>query len=380
MKPIILLLLLSAAGLPLVAGAQAALHPDVKVLQGFLGNAREFERVNKEVTRISNHRELMRQQWQKKFDDIDLVKQVSGRVWYACALLGFGEGCPAETHYIDQHRARELLADALALLEKREKNFGASLRKHTCRDLRGASLDDRTYCYWTRAVLKERIKWIDRLPDQTARLEAARECVLNGCTEGEFAVTHPDLPQRLLKAGIALESNTALRRSLPQAAEWYALAAERGHAGAAYLLAVIYASGYMGPMDMELAEAFAEQAHANAMAADTDEKKAVVYGQARDYAGSRTTLGQIRDTFVTFERVRDYRKFVSARVGSSFLAQIAKLEALHTQGALSPNDMHAIGLAIGAMRDANGHRLLNESMTWHVRAADKGHQASAQIA
>lgn len=380
MKPIILLLLLCGAGLPLMASSQVALHPEVKVLQGFLGNAREFDRVNKEVTRISNHRELMRQQWQKKFDDIDLVKQVSGRVWYACALLGFGEGCPAETHYIDQHRARELLADALALLEKREKNFGASLRKHTCRDLRGASLDDRTYCYWTRAVLKERIKWIDRLPDQTARLEAARECVLNGCTEGEFAVTHPDLPQRLLKAGIALESNTALRRSLPQAAEWYALAAERGHAGAAYLLAVIYASGYMGPMDMELAEAFAEQAHANAMAADTDEKKAVVYGQARDYAGSRTTLGQIRDTFVTFERVRDYQKFVSARVGSSFLAQVAKLEALHTQGALSPNDMHSIGLAIGAMRDANGRRLLNESMTWHVRAADKGHQASAQIA
>jgi len=121
MKPIILLLLLCGAGLPLMAGAQAALHPDVNVLQGFLGNAREFDRVNKEVTRISNHREQMRQQWQKKFDDIDLVKQVSGRVWYACALLGFGEGCPAETHYIDQHRARELLADTLALLEKREK-------------------------------------------------------------------------------------------------------------------------------------------------------------------------------------------------------------------------------------------------------------------
>lgn len=383
MKLIVLLLLLYGTSMPLMAGAQAALHPEVKVLQGFLGNSREFDRVNKEVTRISNHRELMRQQWQKKFDDIDLEKQVSGRVWYACALLGFGEGCPAETHYIDQHRARELLAEALALIEKSEageRRFGGNRRKHTCRDLRGASLDDRTYCYWTPAVLKERIKWIDRLPDQTARLEAARECVLNGCTEGEFSVTHPDLPQRLLKAGIALESNTALRRSLPQAAEWYALAAERGHAGAAYLLAVIYASGYTGPMDMELAEAFAAQAHANAMAADTDEKKAVVYGQARDYAGSRTTLGHIRDTFVTFERVRDYQKFVSARVGSSFLAQVSKLEALHQQGALSAEEMHAVGLAIGAMRDANGHRLLDESMVWHVRAADKGHRAAAQLA
>jgi hypothetical protein len=383
MKQAIALALLIASSLAF-ATAPGTPHPEVKALQGFLSHSRDFDKVNKEVTRISNHRELMRQQWQKTIGETDLVKQVSASVWYACALLShdarLDTACQGDMHYIDEHRARELLANALARIEQREKNFGSSLRKSTCRDLRGASLDDRTFCHWKPAVLKDLIKRIDSLPDQTARLAAARECVLNECTDGEFSVSHPDLPHRLLKAGIGMENNSAVRRSLPQAAEWYALAAERGHAGAAYLLAVMQASGYMGQMDMELAEAFAELAHANAMAADTDEKKAVAYGQARDYAGSRTTLGQVRDTFVTFERVRDYQRFVSARVGSNFLAQVGKLESLHKQGVLSPDDMHAVGLAIGAMRDATGHRLLDESLAWHVRAADRDHRASAQLA
>src|SRR5690606_34779665 len=130
-------------------------------------------------------------------------------------------------------------------------------------------------------------------------------------TDGEFSSTRADLARHLFNQGVALEAAPEVRRSLPQAMAWYDLAARQGHAGAAYLLAVIHASGYLGTWDMDAAQIYAIHANTLALQMKTDQQIALGFGRPQDY--SRTRVGASQSTFsssdVKFENVRDYHEF-----------------------------------------------------------------------
>lgn len=386
-----LALLASLSAFMPASAAAPTLHPEVEKLKSISATSRSYYVVANRVRPIIEQRLAQRREWIEAIEGNDTKAKVTGYVRYACALLDRGTRIktPCQEprsfdpiHYVDEYRARALFAEALAFVEGREKSQGSFYKKYRKNQCKFINPSVGTYCAWTSKVLKRTIKQLDRLQDTSARLAEARACIESECTEGEFATDKPDLGKRLFQQGVALESSEQLKRSLPQAMEWYDLAARRGHAGAAYLLAVIHASGFLGPWDMDKAQVYAIHANTLATAMQTEQQRALGFGRSVDYRLTRVALEtNDRNNAVTFERVRDFHSFLRySTTGAEFTAQMNKLEQLYKQNALSADDLNAISESMAGLSDAEGKPLDAVANQWAVRAADGGHRAAAQRA
>ena len=384
------LLFIASLTAPVAATATSnALHPDVEALKAMTAESRSYYSVINQIRPIVEKRFAQQRQWLDDMESNDTNKKVSAYIRYACAMLHHSTRakteCPsvgpqAPVHAVDEHRARTLFAEAMEYLEERKKKQGSfykSYQKSQCRYVATP------YCQWSPKTFKTTIKLIDRLEDRSARLAAAQACIATQCTDGEFSSTRADLARHLFNQGVALEAAPEVRRSLPQAMAWYDLAAQQGHAGAAYLLAVIHASGYLGTWDMDAAQIYAIHANTLALQMKTDQQIALGFGRPQDYSRTRVALSQntFASSAVKIENVSDYHEFVRyTTTGAEFIAQMNKHEQLYKQNALSAEDLNAISENMAGLSGADGKPLDAVANLWAVRAADSGHRAAAQRA
>src|SRR5690606_13871391 len=381
-----LLFLVSLVAPVAATAANAALHPDVEALKAMTAESRSYYSVINQIRPIVEKRFAQQRQWLDDMESNDTNKKVSAYIRYACAMLHHSTRakteCPsvgpqAPVHAVDEHRARVLFAEAMEYLEERKKKQGSfykSYQKSQCRYVATP------YCQWSKKTFKTTIKLIDRLEDRSARLADAQTCIATQCTDGEFSSTRNDLARHLFNQGVALEAAPEVRRSLPQAMAWYDLAARQGHAGAAYLLAVMHASGYLGAWDIDAAQVYAIHANTLALQMKTDQQMALGFGRPQDYSRTRVALSQntSASSAVKCENVRDHHKFVRYTTTSAeFTAQMNKLEQLYKQNALSADDLNAISESMAGLSDADGKPLDAVANQWAVRAADHGHRSAA---